>query len=328
MLAAALQYRAPRVADVLELGGEREEWERLFDEAPLYRWDEAVLRDMENHAQREAYERALPYVPIASRGRGRATRRLGNSAQTLTQLFRAGFRSSSDGVRDSRYDASNYTIDGVSSKVATLVDYIDAARNVAQSTSANQVVAPAADAVLGNALCVAFAGGQFYVSNQAPAVWNHQHNGTGGSFVYVWKPTSVAGTQAGFATMDGGTPTGRLFYADSTDNLAVYVFASGSVISTIAGGAVVANTPTYAISTYSLADGMRLWQKTTSLGTAIPGTPTAADCTQAFELGRRGATNLLYMTASWRAGYWYGRVLEAAYLAVVRRWIQLDTGLV
>jgi hypothetical protein len=107
---------------------------------------------------------------------------------TLASLNRGAFKSS-------LFDATSYTVDGVSGKVASMVDRMDGSHSLVQATSGKQVVVPVADSVLSNRATFAFAGAQAYVSNRAASAWNYLHDGTGHWTAVVWALTSTASTQ-------------------------------------------------------------------------------------------------------------------------------------
>lgn len=86
------------------------------------------------------------------------------------------------------FTAENYTVDGVSGKVASFVDWLDPTHTLAQSTSGDQVVVPTANSVLGNQLTAAFTGTQYYASSRAASAWKYLHDGTGFDMIAVFDP--------------------------------------------------------------------------------------------------------------------------------------------
>lgn len=333
MLARALQYQAPRVRDVLSLGGDRADWERAFDEATLYRWDEAVLRDMESEARRAEYERALPYVPISSRGRNRAMRRFGNSV-TLAMLFRGLFQKDIGGVpgvSDSRFDADYYAIDGGSGKVSDFIDYVDPTHTLHQGTGANQVAIPAAYGPMAGAFAASFLGSQFYDSNRAASAWPYLHNGSGCGLTSVLSPQSSDATFRVWLSTRTGTNVGFNAYRQgSTMTTVPLEVTNGSAsISPASSILTAADAPTYWTATYSetVSPEFSYYLKSSSGGTgASTAAPSASNPAATLRMGAQvgGGSGFL---AFWNTLISHRRVLSAAERTIEQQFILSTTGI-
>lgn len=77
---------------------------------------------------------------------------------------------------------TRYTVDNVTSKVASLVDWLDTSHVFSQNVMASQVAVPIAEPLLRNALSFPFLGGQYYASNRPASSWRYLSVGP----VEVW----------------------------------------------------------------------------------------------------------------------------------------------
>jgi hypothetical protein len=147
--------------------------------------------------------------------------------------------------RTSLFEGDYYGVDGVTSKVGTIIDRIDPTHALAQTVSARQVAVPTVDATLGNALTLPFAGAQWYGSNRPASAWRHQHSGIGfwcavwtatnASSRAMWSTINIAALPANNGSYFVASATGVTFRAYNAGALAVN--ASGTAVAYPAGSA-------------------------------------------------------------------------------------------
>lgn len=224
---------------------------------------------------------------------------------------------------DYRFEASAYTVDGVSGKVGSFYNILNPAQVLAQATSANQVALPAASASLRNELAATFTGAERYDSTAAASAWNALHNGTGGTVCHVFRPTSALALGVISATLrsqDINTSYGSLVgYRTSGTNGILYRIGRGAAPATVdqdlASGAIANGTPTYAICQYSsgATPNYTVSVRTTVISSgAQAAAPAANDATATFKLGANGVTNDLGAVMEWAATWVWMRNLSAA----------------
>lgn len=316
----------PGLREALLFGGERAEWERIFDEAARFRHDDSVLRVLDSEARREEYrreqERKLVWCAPAP-----ATSRMGRP-----HIFRALFRKDIGGVTgesDVWADADFAALDGVSGKLQSLVDYIDNTHLFAQASSGSQPSAPAANVLLANAKTTVFGSALALVSNRGLPVWKILANGTGSTVVLVFVPRAAPGDYATVGGTSSSTAAAGLFIGQRTANkTTMYNYRVGSTnyfldasSQTYTVGAGYYMIHTYGSSAWSHFD------KSVSGGSgADSGAPGTGNPSFAMTLGMLptrtgGAFDL-------RAFYQLRRAASAAEAVVFRSYIQKDTGVV
>jgi hypothetical protein len=289
-------FAAPRVASVLHLGGEREEWDRIFDEAVSFRHDDATLRLLENMERQDEYERKLPYIPIASRSRERARGRLsGGGPATLAALFRRGFYANiggTPGVSDALFDAGYYNVDGGTGKVGSFIDYIDTTHLLAQAVSGSQVAIPTNNAAFASAKGGSFLGGTIdgvpdhYVSNRAASAFSYIISGNGCDVSLTMSPTSITGLSIYLCTISNSVVNGIQLYASSDS--AVCGYWAGSSANVTVSTALAVGVGKHHRFSFVGADTPRLnyLLNGVNVGSASPLT-TASDGERPLTLGAR-----------------------------------------
>lgn len=263
-------------------------------------------------------------------------RRLGRRAPpriaaplTLAQRFSALFATG-----DSWFDATSYTVDGVSGKVFTFVDRKDPSHFIAQPASANQVVIPTADAALGGVLSASFvtASANRYVSNRSISSFRFLHDGTGCEVLDVYVPLNAGANQAVWATRANAsstTETGTVRQMSGTVHRLVVSNGTASVPVVAASGSYVDGVGSYSDifhSTPSTPD-YGIYNKTV-LGNngTYTGVPAVGDSQGTFTLGT-SVSGTTGGTFRWHATYMFKRVLTAAERQVAQNYITLNTGL-
>jgi hypothetical protein len=159
------------------------------------------------------------------RGGGRRARSSsgGSPLPRLLAATKSIFDVTVSGQRGCIFTSDSYTIDGVTSKVGAFVDLIDDTHTAAQTSSALQVVAPAADSTLNGAKSYTFAGGQRYFSSRAASAFRYLHEGpffelavfvSGSSDRILWSTINFAATagQNGALSFHGPTSISRRGY--------------------------------------------------------------------------------------------------------------------
>lgn len=139
------------------------------------------------------------------------------------------------------FTADRYTVDGVTGKVAALVDHLDATHLAVQATSANQVAIPTADSTMRGAKSLDFAGGQYYVSNRAASAFKYLH--TAYWAVAVLVPTGTAERIVCSTIRSGATTQIGSFFARSSIEFKVRSY-DGSGVANNANVSVTQNSST------------------------------------------------------------------------------------
>lgn len=304
------------------LKAERRDWTDVLDQSSIYRWDESVLRKIEEDARREEYQRRLWFAPApASPG--------GPRPNVFRALYRKDIGGVS-GVSDSWFDAGLTTVDGGSGKINALVDYVDTSHALTQGGSTQQCALPAADASMGGALTLTFAGGQYYDSNRAPSWWTFLHDGTGSTIRLVFTPTNVSATTIALATILG-TNSGMQFVLGNTGTVQVAIYnASAAIAAPVTAASALSNgTATYTSISYSESASPEydLRMKSTSSAT---GSTTDAPLSTApaftFCLGTRG-NRAVPLQARVRALYIHRRVLSSVEHLIEQQFTTSTTGI-
>jgi len=222
------------------------------------------------------------------------------------------------------FTADYYSIDGVTGKVASFIDWNDPTHAMSQSTSARQVALPTFDAAIGR-LTGNFAGGQVYESNKSPASFYNYLNATPHYAQLVLKPTNTS--FAIWAEAGLGTPPD---YWNLVNNTGVqYNFARGGTANTITrGGTVVANTP---IAMAAWADSsvptraLRVSGDATTTTGSVSG--TAGAITAGLSLGARKNLAAGASSMNWRSLIACG-LLTTSQRQTMADWVKQDSGLV
>jgi len=214
----------PSLSQALLFGGAKQDWEQAFDLAAGLRQDDAVLRCLEN------IQRCSP-MPASSMGMGRP------------HIFRALFQKNIGGVSgtsDMWVDANLYSLDGVSGKVQSLVDYIDNTHGLNQSTAANQAAVPVTSASFNNQLTLTFTD-SCYQSNRSTALWTFLQN-TSDIFM-VFRNTSYPATGVYLETFNFGDGFNGATSTSATMGAALY--RSGATLSGAVTASAVPTTPLF-----------------------------------------------------------------------------------
>lgn len=108
------------------------------------------------------------------------------------------------------FTADKYTVDGISGRVRSWIDWNDPTHVLDQSIAAQQVPVPAAHADFAGALCATYTGGQAYQSNRAVAAWTFTADGVSNEQWDVFEPVGQASPGAVCATAFTGGQAGSL----------------------------------------------------------------------------------------------------------------------
>lgn len=153
-------------------------------------------------------------------------------------------------------EADYYTVDGVTSKVASFPDkvrpgtgikVVDATHSLVQATDARQCAVPSAESLLGGKLAATFTA-QTYVSSAAASAWNLLHSGAGAEVFLTFVPTNVAATKTLFTTRNtSGTVEGAQVFLNGSQIAWQANNGAGTTFSRTAsyGTTIVANTAAY-----------------------------------------------------------------------------------
>lgn len=251
-------------------------------------------------------------------------------ATRFAALFTAG---------DIWFDADNYTVDGVSGKVASFVDYRDPTHVISQPNAAEQVAVPSTDASLNAKTSALFTSAERYLSNRAAAAWAFLHDGTGHDAFYVYVPTTAGAVNCIATTLDANAafPNTQVGYAADTytsggQGQEMYVCngtgGTKPVYDAGSGQIRPLNVGTYQ-ETFFSSTGSPQWghlNKTVSAGSgSVAATLSSSAPNNALVLG---ASPGVLSRMRWRAMYVFRRVLTAAEKNVVRQYIQATTGVV
>lgn len=314
-------------------GGERADWARIFDEYSGFRWSEAVLRTVENDERRLSNDSAgIADASEMRARRGPFMRRLGGGKQTLAALFRSRFQSNIGGVTgvsDTWVDASFSVL--LAGKSSDFIDYVDTSHAFSQGNSAIQVATPAADASFGNAATATFtaATGHRYSSNRAPSSFSFLQDGSGATAVLVWLPIAFVAAQHLLGNRLFTGAAGDIGFSFYRNNLTFGSSLQNGVTTVLnLSGSFVAGAPLYSV--YKYAEGASpeaslSRENATTVATGSVAAFAAAPAT-ALTLGAN-ATGAGASSMRWRAAYLFRRALSVADEAIIRSFIQKDTGL-
>lgn len=233
------------------------------------------------------------------------------------------------------FTADRYTVDGVSGKVAALVDWNDSTHLLQQGTSGNQVPVPSPNALLQNRTAFAFTGTCTYDSNRSSSAWQFMIDGSGCeiyvSMVTVYAVTQyilslswLSGVNASTCTLNASGPTSvqpsYRVYSNAGVSPGVNMTATGGVIA--AGGAANAYFRYDESASPEMSTGMTGGTQgtTTSGGTGFPGTPS-----DTFRLGGPHTGGVGYVVSAIRGVYLFP-TLDTSQRAVVAAFLKQDIG--
>jgi hypothetical protein len=301
---------------------DRADWEDVLDRASLYRWDDSVLRKVDEEARREECQRKLWFMPAPAMCGG-----------PRPNVFRCLFRKDIGGVAgvsESWFDAA-FTVES-GGKVTDFIDYVDTTHALNQSNGSLQVAAPTADAALSNAFSATFVPASVtrYVSTRLSSSFRFWQNGTGVHIYLTWVPvgattTYLVSTRAGGGAAENGGTILRL----STGAVNASWTNGTTQMTNPSGGNAVAGTGTFCSFSYSETESpeYNLKLKTTSLGSGSSlVAPIAADPQGTLTLGS-GTTGTAPANMRFRSLHVFRRVLTSAADLIVRQRIQYETGL-
>lgn len=225
---------------------------------------------------------------------------------------------------DGWYDTSNVT------GGTTLVDRVNASRTFA--VTAGTITPTSSDANYGGKPSFPFTGTQQMDSNQASAYWKALHDGTGATLVMVYTPTNpdsndryLLTTSDANTTLVGFTFLGRgpaaNFYGWYINNA-----SGGFAANPDPAMGLTAGTPLYA--DFQVASGANqavLRAKGTTSYTGTLSAPSSANPHRTLRIGSNNLGNFGHFT--FRALYYWQRVLTASERALAQEFIRYDTGI-
>jgi hypothetical protein len=237
----------------------------------------------------------------------------------------------------SRAKANVYTVDGVTGKVATLPDCVQAGTGIrvayplhafAQATPAAQVALPSAVAGLGNRLALPFALAQYYVSSALAGAWKAAHDGTGWTAVTVLSRTTVVGVQFVWSTFG---PTGETGSGVLTVGGSLFTQTYNAAANTVnAGGAGETAAATYNVSKFATADSpdANLYRRTASIASsnATAGV-SAGDPAGTMVIGSDRSGSGSFLNAQLAECIFFNRSLSAPDLSAVQSYLATEYGL-
>jgi hypothetical protein len=321
------QYRAARAEG---RKADLRDWTDILDHSSIYRWDDSVLRKVEEYARRAEYQRKLWFMP-APAAIGAAVR---------PNVFRALFQRNvggTTGASDFWVDASFTTVDGGTGKTGGLVDYVDSSAHAfTQSSTGNQAPIAATDSDLASALGLTFtaAGNTHYRSNRIAPLWNYLHNGAGCSLYLSYRPTGASVNQFICATASSTAATGMwvierasaLVCAVARSVVGSYAVseALGVLQSPLASGSAIRVELHHGSSASPNFRGH--CNGVDQTGGAYENAVSTADASGALTIGAsQVGTTACDMV--FRAAYGFHRVHTDAERTIVRRFVQSDCGI-
>lgn len=266
-------------------------------------------------------------------GRSGGTDLFGAVKRIIDSTARSGFR-------PSIFTASYYTVDGVSGKVASWVDQLDASHALTQSTSAAQVSVPAQDALFAGAAVASYAGAQYYDSNRAASAWIAQHDGVGCEQIHVLantqSTTGLAMVIAGTSRASLATDVGTILFLNTAAGTDTMQYRIKNAVANIldmtgANANLEPNIPVYVRAKYiegGAPEASTLVKTTLLSGANTSAAPSAAAASFTMRLGADPGAASRFLTGKWRASVFCGRPLTAGELSVITAWIRADTGIV
>lgn len=230
--------------------------------------------------------------------------------------------------------ASTYTVDGVSGKVASFPDKVqagtgiravDASHALVQATSANQVAVPSVDATLNNRLSAVFDGNQIYSSSAAASAWRLMQDGTGSEWFLVLNRTDLSGTKYLISTGNGGADTSMFVrHSTTTPNM---VQTDGAIQTfSISGAAASTGAHYYDVSFDYAASPKCIWRDRTSQSntSSVANPPGTGDPFSTLALGGLSGSPSMY--ANFASLIVFARVLSSDHRAIVQAYISAKYG--
>jgi hypothetical protein len=225
------------------------------------------------------------------------------------------------------FTASYYSVDGVSGKVASFIDWSDTGHVLSQTVSANQVPVPVASALFNNAIVATFAATMFYTSNRPVRDWVYLHSGSGMDEFLCFRATGIAGGASVLAGTQTGTTNYQSLLLTTTGATASMNVnnASGSAIGVGDQAIAALGTPTWIRATV-LAGTLttKFFHKSTLKFSGTLSSPSIANPPSTFVLGKLpGGANAFI-------GDWHSFMLSPPLdtrAGNVATWIQQVTGI-
>ena len=228
------------------------------------------------------------------------------------------------------YTSGRVRPDETTGKTGSLVCHVSGVL-ASQATAAQQCALPAADAAMGGALALTFAGAQWYDSADPASYWKPLHDGTGCTWYTVFKPTvstvHVLHSSRLFVT---AAEIGHTAYINNLTNFFSLVSNGAAESLSLSGGVPGVGTATYLsqkFATASTPDGdLRVRSASVSSGNA--GALSSADPVAALRLGAGIApSNRLPLQATWGAFLYVPRVITVAEDAFVQNYLRAAYGI-
>jgi hypothetical protein len=245
-----------------------------------------------------------------------------SASEAIVSAFRALFTSA-----DVWLDADNYNPAGA--KIGSFVNVVDPTNLWSQATPAAQVPLPNADLAFGGARSTVWTGTEYYASNRPAALGKYRHDGSGVTECAVWVPLATSATNNIFLADGNGAQATAIFYFGgngTSGNLRVLLPANWNSLANpydnpIDAGAV-------SMWTYSEAASPK-WTLRKGTIVFVSGSTTAPNPADPPSPTHLGATPVLDSMSNMRlrAVYSWHRVLSATEIEVVRKFIELQTGL-
>ncbi len=236
----------------------------------------------------------------------------------FASLFSAG---------DAWFSSDSYSVDGVSGKVASFVDVMDATHLLVQASSSLQVAVPSSDAQLASKASAKFLGAQSYSSNRSLAQWAHIHSGEGFTGVLVWVPTSVTGTQGLYGNR-GASGEGLQTYTSATNVRSGIYTAAGLSVPDGSNGAISLNTAALRVDRNSSASTPQFSGQVGGAGTPRSGSyAVAVDSNNPADVLSLGSlAGVFFGNFNFRHLFLFRRYLTDQALATLVSYVTADCG--
>ena len=230
---------------------------------------------------------------------------------------------------------NGYTVDGVSGKVASLVDLVAAGTGIraitanhafVQATGANQVPIPSPSGPLRSRYAGLFSGGQWYDSNSTGAAWKLAHDGSGFESFYVFVPRASAGINILLSEVQTAVQAGVAHYFHNTGAATLTIYnASGAAAydsGAVAAGLVVGTGARLSMrhATASTPDA-ELLSGATVIASGAVAAPSAAAAANPARLGAAAVSGALPANMDLAHMSHFNRVLTADERAVVANYL-------
>lgn len=231
------------------------------------------------------------------------------------------------------FKADNYTLDGVSGKVAAFVDLNDATHVLTQSTASNQCNIPAVSGsnVMNGAVVANFVQSSTkYRSNRAASAWDFLSDGSGFRSFYVGRVISgsnpacsffstnnLSSPTTGFDTDYGDSAATTTLYARVKTDLSSVVAAYTKNVDQVISDEVV-GTPTATVKKWRNGSQVLNTTKTSTGGVAVGTLAVNTDTANSNGFSGNQLFKALFFTPA---------NLTAAQEAIIRRYILLLSGI-